>query len=132
MARQRKAPAKRASEDRPENTPESVVEEAGRETFPASDPSASTATQSARAVPVERLMGAGPGRAESGETVTVECRFKDHEAAKLAVETLVRNAPLNPQRAAIRAADDAVLVEVIASPDDAGRMQAMLHDCGGT
>jgi hypothetical protein len=133
MAKQ--ARRQRAVGETPKGQPgqaaENDLDEGVRETFPASDAVADTPTQGARAVPPERMMEAGRGGFEDTGTVTVTARFKDQEAAKLAVETMVRDGPIDRRRAEIRSSDDAVLVQVAARPDEAGRVREMLRGCGG-
>ncbi len=119
-------------DERPELTPERNVEDGVQGTFPASDPVASTATQGARTASPARMMR-GAAAAPADDAVTVSARFADREAAKLAVETLVRDAPLDRQRAEIHGggADGAVTVAVQAAPADASRVRDMLQRCGG-
>jgi hypothetical protein len=118
-------------EGQPGRAAENDLDEGVRETFPASDAVAATPTQGARAVPPERMTEAGRGGFEQAGTVTVTARFKDQEAAKLAVETMVRDGPIDRRRAEIRSAGDAVLVQVAARPDEAGHVREMLRGCGG-
>lgn len=125
-------------DERPEMTPERNVESGVRDTFPASDPTASTNVQGARAVPPQRMMrgegDAAPQDSAGGEeTVTLTARFADQEAAKLAVEALVRDVPIDRNRAALQDAEGpAVLVTVHATQQEAERVKAMLQRAGGS
>ncbi len=125
-------------DERPEMTPERNVERGVRDTFPASDPTASTNVQGARAVPPQRMMrgegDAAPQDSAGGaETVTLTARFADQEAAKLAVEALVRDVPIDRNRAAVQEGEGpAVLLTVHATPQEAERVKAMLQRASGS
>src|SRR5688572_503886 len=98
MAKQarRQRAAGQTPKGQPGQAAENDLDEGVRETFPASDAVAGTPTQGARAVPPERMMEAGrDGFEDTTGTVTVTARFKDQEAAKLAVETMVRDGPID-------------------------------------
>lgn len=111
-------PDDRASEDR--------VEEAVEGTFPASDPT-TTASEGARAVPPEDLMRAA-GSKPDDQTVTIAARFDSQEAAKLALEALVRDGPVDRRCAEVQpGGDHAATVRIAVAPADQGRLQEMLR-----
>jgi hypothetical protein len=100
--------------------PDARQDEAVRETFPASDPPASMSRGSARAVPAEVLFEASapvPG------AVTLRRRFADAGAAKLALESLVRDAPIDRETASIEGAE----LRLAVPPGDAERIRGLLQ-----
>jgi hypothetical protein len=111
-----------------DNTPDPAVEKAVRDTFPASDPVSNTATQGARAVPPEQMMDTPHAANDAGVTLTR--RFPDRETAKLALETLVRNAPLDRSSAQLHEAGGEVELRIMAPPGDAARIGDMLAAMG--
>jgi hypothetical protein len=95
-------------------------DEAVRETFPASDPPASMASGTARAVPASELFEAGqsvPG------AVTLRRRFPDADAAKLALESLVREGPVDRDATEIHDAE----LRLAVPPEDAERIRGLLQ-----
>jgi hypothetical protein len=112
--------------ERPELTPDRNVDAGVKDTFPASDPVAATASQGSRAVPAEKMMAPAGSKPPDG-CVAVKARFRDREAAKLALESLVREGPVDPSHAEIQAGDDAVTLCVQAQPKDAGRLGELLR-----
>jgi hypothetical protein len=116
--------------ERPELTSDHNVETGVEDTFPASDPVAATASQGARAVPPDEMMP-DRGTAPAADTVTLHCRFRNAEAAKLAVEALVREGPLDRRCTSILPADDAVTLKVEAPRRDAARLGELLRKQGG-
>lgn len=104
-------------------TPDNKVDEAVTETFPASDPAATTATSGSRAVPANEMMGNGAEPA--GGTVTLRRQFPNAESAKLALEGLVREGPLD-RRAVELSHDSQPTLLLHVSPADAKRMQELL------
>ena len=116
----------------PHLTPDRNVEAGVEDTFPASDPSSSTASQGARAVPPEDIMDSAAGAcAKPGECVEVNARVRDREAAKLALESLVREGPLDRRHAEIRAVGDQVTLHFQAPTKDAPRLEALVQQQGG-
>lgn len=96
------------------------------DSFPASDPPSGTCESGTRAVPPDELIGhAHPPR---GNAVTLRRRFPDHESAKLALESLVRAGPPDPDDAELRQADGGVELRIIARPADAERLRALLGE----
>ena len=117
----------------PNLTPDRNVEAGVEGTFPASDPVSATASQGARAVPAEEMMDGAQGAcATPGDCVEVTARFRDREAAKLALESLVREGPLDRRHAdMVGAADDQVTLRFQAPRKDAGRLEELVQKQGG-
>jgi hypothetical protein len=117
--------------ERPDQTTEQNMEAAVRDTFPASDPAASTSTQGARAVPPEEMMErSGSKPAAGADSTDFTMRFKDHEAAKLALETLVREGPLDRRCAEFVPAGGATL-KISTTSAEVGRFKELLHRTPG-
>ena len=122
-------------DSRPGEAPDRSEEIAVHDTFPASDPVASTAAVGSRAVSPERLMeesGSAPPRPD--DAVSLTARFRDREAAKLAMETLVREGPIDRRCAEIQpggGGDAAVRLKIQTCGKDAERLNALLHKQGG-
>ncbi len=93
-------------------------------TFPASDPPAGNAESGARAVPPQEMMGGGRPLAE--DAVTLRRRFPSAEAAKLALEGLVRDAPLDRRTAEMSPEGGEVELRIAAPPADAPRLRTLL------
>src|SRR5215213_7068684 len=93
------------AQEREDHDAEIAVED----TFPASDPTSNKGTQGARAVPTEEIMHASGSKPQGG-TATLDARFGSMETAKLAVEALVRDGPVDRRCAQIEAAGDAATV----------------------
>jgi hypothetical protein len=99
------------------------------DSFPASDPVATTAAVGSRAVDPAKLM---KPQVEIHDAAMVIARFPDQEAAKLAVESLVRKLPLDRRRATTRSGEDgAIILEVAAPEADVERIAEMLRRHGG-
>lgn len=103
---------------------ESKTEEAVMGTFPASDPMAPPGGAGARAVPMEDMLAADAPAIP--DAVTIRHAFPDAERAKIAKETLVRQAPIDPRYAEI-GADHELRVKV--APKDKARIEALLARC---
>lgn len=119
------------SGERPDQTTEKDVEAAVRDTFPASDPASSTGAQGSRAVPPQEMMergGSKPNPAADATSFTM--RFQDHEAAKLALEALVREGPLDRRCAEFEPAGGAAL-KVTAPRGEIERFKELLHRTPG-
>jgi hypothetical protein len=58
--------------------------------------------------------------------VLLQRRFGDHESAKLALEALVRDGPLDPEAADLRHEGTEVELRILASPGDAERLRGLL------
>ncbi|MBW8269365.1 hypothetical protein [Caldovatus aquaticus] len=120
-----------APEERPELTPDDNVEAGVRDTFPASDPLSATTVQGSRAVPPERLLRDDAAAPTAG-TVLLTARFAGHEAAKLAIEALVREGPLDRRCVALHEErGGAATVTVRAPAAEADRLHALLRQQGG-
>jgi hypothetical protein len=64
------------------------------DTFPASDPAASTPAVGVGADPVAEVLES-PALPELADPATVTARFADHVTAKLAIEKLVHDVPVD-------------------------------------
>jgi hypothetical protein len=121
--------------ERPSLTPERNLDSAVEGTFPASDPPATTASQGARAVPMEEVLrhadDDGPVPAAAG-TVILRHRFPDAEAAKLALEGLVREVPLDRRCAEIEHAEGGAILALRTPGEDASRIEAILRRIAST
>src|SRR3954452_7783512 len=84
----------------PGSAPDRSSHAAVPDTFPASDPLATTAAVGSRAVDPAALMDA-QGEVEIRDGATVVAHFPDQERAKRALEGLVRDVPLDRRCAAI-------------------------------
>jgi hypothetical protein len=116
----------------PALTPDRNVETGVVDSFPASDPPASTASQGARAVPPEEMMDNGEGSQAPNGSVTISARFRDREAAKLALESLVREGPLDRRHAELVGADDdEVTLHFQAPQQDVQRLEQLVQKQGG-
>jgi hypothetical protein len=89
------------------------------DTFPASDPLSNTGTQGVRAVPA----GEDHPSKQVPDAVSLSRRFEDHEAAKLALESLVRSVPLD--RSATDLSGSELRLSVPRS--DAARIEKLLN-----
>ncbi|HYZ32466.1 MAG TPA: hypothetical protein VE684_09320 [Crenalkalicoccus sp.] len=111
---------------RPDNKQTPCVDTAAEHTFPASDPPTFAPSEGARAVSAEEMLHGG-GPAEAGETVPITRRFADAEAAKLALETLVREGPVDRRAARIREEGGAATLELSAPAADAERLRGLME-----
>lgn len=120
----------KTTQERADRTADKNVEAAVEGTFPASDPMATIASQGARAVPMEDMMHASDSKPR-GDTATLTARFESQEAAKLAVEALVRDGPMDRRSAAVEAAGDAATVRLDVPKADEQRLGEMLRKQSG-
>jgi hypothetical protein len=119
--------------DHPALTPDAAVETAVEQTFPASDPVGHTTSQGSRAVPMEQMLHAsGSKPASTGDGVTLSLSFPDQESAKLALETLVREGPVDRRSAEIVAEGEGACLHVLVPKADADRLRAKLERGPGT
>jgi hypothetical protein len=100
------------------------------DTFPASDPVATTAAVGARAVDPAEMMDAEP-QVNIPDGATVSARFADQVSAKLALERLVREIPLDRRGANLSSEGEAHMLEVTAPRADIERVAEMLRKTGG-
>jgi hypothetical protein len=99
---------------------------AAADSFPASDPPASMGGEAgARAVPPAQMMDR-PHRAPAADAVTLRRRFPSAEAAKLALEALVREGPLERCAAECVHLGREVELRIAADPDDVHRLRGLL------
>lgn len=123
MSGQNKPPT---TQERADHTPDHHVEASVEGTFPASDPMSTTASSGARAVPPEEMMHAS-GSKPHGDTASLTARFDSAEAAKLAVEALVRDGPVDRRSAEVEPAGDAATVRIAVPEADRQRLGEMLR-----
>jgi hypothetical protein len=117
--------------EHPEQTSEASVEAGVEQTFPASDPVASTASQGSRAVPAEDMMhGQGSKPTPCDDGVTLSMRFPDSETAKLALEAAVREGPIDRRCAEIALDDDRVTMRLEVPRADRDRLDGLLRKHG--
>ena len=116
--------------ERPDHTSDRNVEAAVEGTFPASDPVATSASQGARAVPPEEMMR-GRDAKPQGNTASLFARFDSMEAARLAVEALVRDGPVDRRCAEVETAGDKATVRLSVPAADRQRLEEMLHRQSG-
>lgn len=94
-------------------------------TFPASDPPAFMGTEdSARAVPPESIMER-PHHVPY-DAVTLRRRFPSQEAAKLALEAMVRDGPVDRGCAELAAIGREIELRLKVPEDDCHRLRALL------
>jgi hypothetical protein len=99
------------------------------QTFPASDPVADGSARGTRAVDPAEL---APREAEPrADTIEVSRVFADGEIAKLALEAIVREGPIDRRLADITAGGSGSELRIAAKPGDAARLQALLDVAGG-
>ena len=116
----------KTTQERADRTPDKNVEAAVEGTFPASDPMGTIASQGARAVPPEELMR-GQDSKPQGDAATLTARFDGLESAKLAVEALVRDGPVDRRCAEVEPAGDAATVRLSVPQADKQRLEEMLQ-----
>jgi hypothetical protein len=105
-------------------SPDQKTDEEVTETFPASDPMATTATSGARAVPTQDMVErAAPPLPDA---VTLHRSFPDAESAKLALEGLVRDGPVDRRLAEITN-DNGVALRLDVPANDAERIRGLLE-----
>lgn len=121
------------SDKHPATTSDDVVEAGVEQTFPASDPVSSTTSQGSRAVPPSDMMHpTGSKPAAIQDAVTISQPFPDQESAKLALETLVREGPVDRRSAEIVGEGSDVQLKVVVPKADAERLRAKLESGPGT
>jgi hypothetical protein len=116
----------KTTQERADRTADKNVEASVEGTFPASDPMGTTASQGARAVPMEDMMHASDSKPR-GDTATLTARFDGMEAAKLAMEALVRDGPVDRSCAQTERDGDAATVRLSVPQADRQRIEEMLH-----
>lgn len=108
------------------------IDEAVEGTFPASDPATTGAIQGARAVAPEEIMRSAQEKpAAPADAVTLQHRFRDAAAAKLALEALVREGPLDRRCAELVQEGEAASLRVAVARADAERLGELLRRQGG-
>jgi hypothetical protein len=114
------------TQDRPEKTRDANVEAAVEGTFPASDPVGHTAAHGARAVPAEDMMPSQVSPQQAGLT-SFTVPFPSQESAKLALETLVREGPVDRRCAEITQDGGKASLRIAAPEADIARLKALLE-----
>jgi len=117
----------KTTQERADRTPDDHVEAAVEGTFPASDPMGTIVSQGARAVPPEELMRASDSKPQHGDTATLASRFDGMESAKLAMEALVRDGPVDRRCAHVEASGGGATVRLSVPHSDEGRLGDMLR-----
>jgi len=117
-----------------DGTPGSAADRSAKtaipDSFPASDPMATTPMVGLRAEPVAELMEAAEQPALL-DPAMVTARLPDHVTAKLAVEKLVRDIPLDRRSISISEEGGRSMLEVNASKPDMERIIQLLRASGG-
>ena len=121
----------KTTQERADRTPDANVEAAVEGTFPASDPMGTTASQGARAVPPEEMMHASDSKPQHGATASLTARFESVESAKLAVEALVRDGPVDRRCAEVEDAGGKATVRLSVPAADRQRLEEMLNRQSG-
>lgn len=116
-----------------DRTPGSAADRSAKtavpDTFPASDPVATTPAVGTRAAKVTEMMDASD-KPDVSDPTTVTARFQDHVAAKLAIERLVRDLPLDQRCATLSEEGGATTLEITISKPDKERAMEMLRSSG--
>jgi hypothetical protein len=113
------------TQDRPDKTRDANVEAAVEDTFPASDPVSNTAAHGARAVPAEDMMPSQVS-AQTAGLASFTVPFPKPEDAKLALETLVREGPVDRRCAEITQEGGQTALRISAPEADIARLKSML------
>jgi hypothetical protein len=92
--------------------------------FPASDPPSGMPETGARAVAPEEMMK--PDAAAPGDAVTLTRGYPDMETAKLALEGLVRQGPVDRAFANVSEQGGGAELRVAVPPGDVHRIEALL------
>ena len=121
------------SDNHPLTRPDDAVDTGVEQTFPASDPVSFAASQGTRAVsPGDMMHPTGSKPAPTKDEVTITLPFPDQESAKLALETLVREGPVDRRSAEILGEGTGVKLQVLVPKADAERLRAKLESGPGT
>ncbi len=119
------------TEDRPDKTRDPNVEAAVEDTFPASDPVGNTAEQGTRAVPAQDMMPSQVG-AQAAGLASFTVPFPSQESAKLALETLVREGPVDRRCAEMSEEGGRTMLRISAPQSDVARLKSMLESSPST
>jgi hypothetical protein len=99
------------------------------DTFPASDPVATTASVGSRAVDPAEMMGASD-KLDVPDATNLTARFPDHVTAKLAAEKLVRDIPLDRRSIVFSEEGAGATLQITAARSDMERVAEMLDRSG--
>ena len=95
------------------------------DTFPASDPPATMGGEGGtRAVPPQNMMDRP--RAPAADAVTLRRRFPSAEAAKLALESLVRDGPVDRSQTQLVRIGRDIELRLSTDPEDCPRIRGLL------
>ncbi|MFT8246556.1 hypothetical protein [Roseomonas sp. BN140053] len=108
----------------------SANQEAVLDTFPASDP-AQKAETGARAVPAADMMMRPEDEVIPENPMTLAFSYTDREKAKLALEGVVRDIPLERHLTSIEEQGEGAILRVTAGKVDVQRVADMLARSGG-
>ena len=100
------------------------------DTFPASDPAATSPVVGARTEDMAAML-ATSDELQVPDPNTVTARFSDRVAGKLAVEQLVRDIPLDRRCATLSEESSGTTLELTISKSNMDRVMEILHKCGG-
>jgi hypothetical protein len=104
---------------------EKEQDQAVADTFPASDPPATMGGEGGtRAVPPAEMMDRR--RTPSADAVTLRRRFPSTEAAKLALESLVRDGPVDRGNTELVRIGKEIELRLCTDPEDAHRLRGLL------
>lgn len=113
-------------------TPKEKNQEALLDTFPASDPVTPRTESGARAVPVGEMLAEGEAKPEvPAGAVPYTFAFADKEKAKLALEKVIRDLPLDRRYATLEGDEGKATLHVFAQAADRDRLAEMVDRSGG-
>jgi len=104
--------------------PEANRDDTVADTFPASDPAPAAVVQGTRLVDLAELRPAAT--APPADATVMTRQFTDGEAAKLALEGIVRDGPFDRRQGEITEAGDGVRLALRVATDDAERLRGLL------
>lgn len=123
-------PSSATAAEHPDQTATAKQDTAVRDTFPASDPVATTMSQGPRAVPVEAIMPDATCD-PAPDATPLRRRFADATTARLALEALVREGPIDRRHAVLTEADGDCLLVVTTGAAEHDRLEALLDRLAG-
>lgn len=118
-----------------DGTPGSAADRSAKaampDSFPASDPVATTPAVGVRAMALAEMQP-DESKLDIVDPATSTARFPDHVTAKLAIEKLVRDIPLDRRCTDLVEFAGGFVLSVTASRPDRERIQEILREGGGT
>ncbi|UFN47843.1 hypothetical protein LPC08_17750 [Roseomonas sp. OT10] len=112
-------------------TPNRASQEASLDSFPASDAPAQRGETGARAVPPAEMMGDDEVVQAPHDSQPLTFHFAEKAKAKLALEAVVRDAPLDRRLATLEERGEGATLSIDAPPADAARVAELLERAGG-